>query len=475
MKLECDFFTGSARIMYQETAMDVVREIANMPGQEDPFYVLDVGDIVQKIKVWQLKMPRVKPFYAVKCNDNQTVLELLAALGTGFDCASKAEIQKVMDLGVDQSRIIYAHPCKPASHIRHAAKVQVSKMTFDNETELYKVQAYYPEAELLIRIRCDAEDAQCPLGVKFGVFPEDAAALLATAKSLDLNIVGVSFHVGSGCREPAVFHRAIAAAKQVFEEAQALGFNPNLLDIGGGFSGSHDNNLEELATYINEGLDEFFPEDCGVKVIAEPGRYVAASAFTLATHVVAKREVCDDNDTLVSTMYYINDGVYGSFNCTLYDHQVVYPRLLEDVDPHEPYMPCSIWGPTCDGLDQVLSGAKLPRLNCGDWLVWLEMGAYTLASAGTFNGFPLPKVHVVVPHHTWLYLEEHMGSSINLAPSDGASVNGDYYPDSNRLQDKGTLSVSAPAFCHRNATSHHEAVNIEDQLAQLDFIDVGEM
>lgn len=28
-------------------------------------------------------------FTAVKCNDDQTVLEILAALGIGFDCASK--------------------------------------------------------------------------------------------------------------------------------------------------------------------------------------------------------------------------------------------------------------------------------------------------------------------------------------------------------------------------------------------------
>lgn len=65
------------------------------------------------------------------------------------------------------------------------------------------------------------------------------------------------------------------------------------------------------------------------QIIAEPGRYVVASAFTLATNIVAKREVTDDNGSLVSTMYYINDGVYGSFNCTLYDHQTVNVSLLE--------------------------------------------------------------------------------------------------------------------------------------------------
>ena len=59
----------------------------------------------------------------------------------------QAEIHKILDLGVDQSRIIFANPCKPASHLRLAAKLQVPLMTFDNETELHKISAYYPEAK----------------------------------------------------------------------------------------------------------------------------------------------------------------------------------------------------------------------------------------------------------------------------------------------------------------------------------------
>ena len=74
--------------------------------------------------------------------------------------------------------------------------------------------------------------------------------------------------------------------------------------------------------------------------------------------------------------------------------------FLQDRDNETSY-PCSIWGPTCDGLDQVVSNMKLPQLKIGDWLVWENMGAYTLSAANTFNGFPLAGVHVVVPQHSW--------------------------------------------------------------------------
>lgn len=65
------------------------------------------------------------------------------------------------------------------------------------------------------------------------------------------------------------------------------------------------------------------------QIIAEPGRYVVASAFTLATNIIAKREVYDANGSLESIMYYVNDGLYGSFNTIVYDHSTCEAVLLK--------------------------------------------------------------------------------------------------------------------------------------------------
>lgn len=89
-------------------------------------------------------------FLAVKCNDSLTVLELLATLGTGFDCASKTEINKILSLDVSAERIIFANPAKPNSHIRHAAAMGVDVMTFDSETELHKIKQLFPQAKSVI-------------------------------------------------------------------------------------------------------------------------------------------------------------------------------------------------------------------------------------------------------------------------------------------------------------------------------------
>ena len=131
---------------------------------------------------------------------------------------------------------------------------------------------------------------------------------------------------------------------------------------------------QEITCEINAALDVYFPESSGVRVIAEPGRYFAASAFHLAANVIARRRVPNSASSVAQTpapsgehfMYYINDGVYGSFNCMLYDHQVLRAEPLKpcrDVDA--PLATSSVWGPTCDGLDVIHENILLPKLEIG--------------------------------------------------------------------------------------------------------------
>lgn len=163
-------------------------------------------------------MPRVVPFYAIKCNPDPGMVRLLAALGAGFDCASLGEVKQVLDLGVSPSRIIFAHPCKRPCDIRFARENGVGLTTFDTESELHKISATYPGFKCVLRIRADDPEARVPLGLKYGANPEEAPKLLATAQRLGLEVVGVSFHVGSACKNLAAYSSAIEKAKEVRAE-----------------------------------------------------------------------------------------------------------------------------------------------------------------------------------------------------------------------------------------------------------------
>ncbi|KAK3090417.1 hypothetical protein FSP39_011674 [Pinctada imbricata] len=384
--------------------------------RDEAFIIGDLGDIIKKYERWNAALPRVRPFYAVKCNDDHAVLKLLVDMGLSFDCASKVRRDREgTSLGVDPERIVYANPCKQTSFIKYAAKKHVSMMTFDNEDELHKIKAFYPDAQLILRILPQSNfKVQCELGNKFGCNPKKARYLLEAAKDLGLNVMGISFHVGSGCEEAEAFAVAVQQARDAFDAALQLGFDMTMLDIGGGFPGqsSAPISFEEIALVLNEALDRYFP-DTNVDIIAEPGRYFVASAFTLGVNIIAKRIVARDqhgdndepldyptaNDEPVM-MYYVNDGVYGSFNCLLYDHATVQVSVPDDSDGDVTYT-SSIWGPTCDGLDCILENTSLPELRVGNWLYFKDMGAYTMSAASTFNGMPPPRRFYNCSLETW--------------------------------------------------------------------------
>lgn len=371
-------------------------------GEEDTFFVADLGEVYRQHMRWKMNLPRVKPFYAVKCNPDPQLLRLLASLGTGFDCASKTEIELVLGMGVSPERIIYAQPCKTNSYVRYVASQGVSQMTFDNADELRKIAKLYPGAELFLRIETDDSSSLCQLSLKFGATMDMTDGLLQTARDLGLNVVGVSFHVGSGASDPSAFLKAVRDAHTVFQQGTAHGFEMKTLDVGGGFCS--DQTFEEMAGVLGAALDEYFPVHSGIRLIAEPGRYYASTAFTLASNVIARRTVRNEaDDTNIrgenSYMLYMNDGVYGNFSSIMFDHQnpvahilrssgqiyygttLAKPVVAEGIE-------YSIWGPTCDGIDRISESIRFEKtLDVGDWLYFEDMGAYTKCSATRFNGF----------------------------------------------------------------------------------------
>lgn len=332
------------------------------------------------------------------------MLRLLASLGTGFDCASKAEIEQVLAIGVDPSRIIYAQPCKTKSYVRYAAQVGVKQMTFDNTDELYKTKALFPDAELFLRILTDDSSSLCRLSQKFGASLDCTRELLELAKKLDLNVVGVSFHVGSGASDPQAFVKAVQDSRAIFDQAAEIGYDLKTLDVGGGFS---NETFEMMARVLSDALDDYFP--ASVRIIGEPGRYYVASAFTLACNIIARRDMRDPVTSGTSYMIYLNDGVYGNFSSIIFDHQHPVPQVLssKDQDKRCYATEYSIWGPTCDGIDIITDHAVFHELlDVGDWLYFEEMGAYTKCSATRFNGF--------TDKHEVIYTSSEPGASAIL-------------------------------------------------------------
>jgi len=442
----------------EKSAIDRTFQQQTGTGRERAFSVNDLGVVERQHSRWVRNLPAVRPFYAVKCNPDPTLCRTLAALGTGFDCASGDEMALVLGMGVIPNDIIFANPIKNIKDLKYARAQGVKKMTADNEAELYKIREIFPEAEIVLRLLADDSGSVMKFGAKFGAPLVQVEGLLKTAKALNLKVIGTSFHIGSGCFDAQSYRKAIELSKHVFDLGIKVGLPKfTFLDLGGGFPGNPVENerngdvpaFEEMAAVIREATAANFPPESGVQIIGEPGRYMATAWSTLFVLVQGKREVpkvAEDASSTRRFLYYINDGVYGSFNCIMFDHAHPEPipayrfmadrvsldrrqsaqreaarpfamssaasasmmsSLFSSADSSAPLsarafhttfgrdQACqgTFFGPTCDSMDVVATDFPCEELFVGDWLAFAHSGAYTSAAATTFNGMPKPTAH----------------------------------------------------------------------------------
>jgi ornithine decarboxylase len=363
--------------------LDIINYFLETHQSDQPFFIVNLKEVIKKINLWREYLPTIEPFYAIKCNPDEIIIKMMSSIGMGFDCASKNEIAKVISAGASPDKIIFANPCKMTEQIKYSRSNDIDLMTFDSSHELYKIKLYHPSAKLVIRIKTDDSKSRCKFNCKFGVDLDQVKELLQHAKYMELDIIGVSFHVGSGCEDENVYNTALRDCKKVYDIAKELDFILSLIDIGGGFPGDNNDKFIKMASVINNSINEYF-SDINIKFISEPGRFFVTSAYTLVTSVINKKIIkANDNDKHI--IYYLSESVYGSFNNTVFDHAKL--TLLPFNERNEKQYECTIYGPTCDSMDKISSNCKLPDLSIGEVIYIENMGAYTIAASSNFNGF----------------------------------------------------------------------------------------
>ncbi|KAF7896890.1 uncharacterized protein EAF01_009293 [Botrytis porri] len=390
----CRELPKSAEQLLNNTINQHIAHIEQFPhivGFNNPFFIADIEVIRRQHDLWVSHLPFVRPFYAVKCNTDTVMLRILMHLGIGFDCASVEEMKTVLSLGADPGSIIFANPCKAPEALAFAYNVGVRKTTFDNLDELDSINKYMPNAQLMLRIFANDNSALVTLGDKYGAPLESTQALLIRAKKLGINVIGTSFHIGSGASDPAVIRKAVEHSRLVWDIAESLGFSLRIVDIGGGFQ-STEAEFGTMATAVSRGISEAgFPKQ--TTFIAEPGRFYARSAFTLICKIIARRVSTMTGSSKTLEMLYQNDGVYGNFMNGLIEKEDFMPTLIKGKlnttmarkTGNHTY---KIWGPTCDSTDCVSQSTTFGcEVRVGDFLVYRNMGAYTSATATRFNGF----------------------------------------------------------------------------------------
>jgi ornithine decarboxylase len=360
-----------------------------------PIVVIDHDVIRRNYASFRKYFPKVQAYYAVKANPAPEIIETLYKAGASFDVASLPEfllVHRLIEHLPDKERqdfiwdkIIYANPIKPKETLK-ALDQYKPLITYDNHEELRKIKRHAPNAGLALRLRVPNTGSIVELSSKFGCDPGEAVDLIIEAFRIGLIVEGLSFHVGSQCANFDNFIKSLNIAAAVMAEARSRGHEIKILDIGGGFPVPYDPHVKPfyvLATKINAEIKRLFTKH--IEILAEPGRFLVATAATAIARVIGKA-VRDGK-----RCYYLDDGVYHTYSGVIFDH--VQYRL--NAFKRGPTEMCTVFGPTCDGLDTITQSEELPDLEIDDLVYSKDIGAYSNASSTWFNGFaPAKVVHV---------------------------------------------------------------------------------
>jgi ornithine decarboxylase len=357
-----------------------------------PLVIVDHKALRENYTQFRRHLPRVQAYYAVKANSAPEIVRTFYEAGASFDVASIAEFlsvyDNVKDLPEQQrqnfvwDRVIYANPIKATDTLEQLDPYK-PLVTYDNHEEIVKIARHAPHAGVVLRLRVPNTGSMVELSSKFGALPGEAVDLMIFAKNNKLEVEGLSFHVGSQCTNVQNYMQALELASNVFEEARERGIELKLLDIGGGFPAHYDKTVpafRTMAVAINRELERLFPPP--VEILAEPGRFLVASAATAVVRIIGKAvragKLC----------YYVDDGVYHTFSGVIFDHCQYPLKSFKNT----PTQLCAVFGPTCDALDTITLAEELPDLELGDYIYAPNIGAYSAASSTHFNGFPPAKV-----------------------------------------------------------------------------------
>ncbi len=373
---------------HPETSLDfaVVREAVKQ-GHKTPFLLIDPELARIKARRFKAAMPRVHPHYAVKANPHPEVLEIMLQEGVGFEIASIAELDLLLALGVPAREVYYSNPIKSSDYLRYAAGKGVEWYVLDSIDELRKIHGIKPDAKLYLRIETQNIGSDWPLSGKFGAAFPEAREIVEEAVRLRADLAGVTFHVGSQCRNLENWAIGIDNAERVFDMMRENGLEPRLLNIGGGYPVRHIKpipSIEKIGESVQAALEDI-PDT--IRVMAEPGRFLVSDSAYMVSRVVGTA-------TRHGTRWiYLDAGVFHGLMETVegMQYEVYTDRAGTEI-------PCTVAGPTCDSMDVMMRDEMLPEdLQEGDYIYIPNIGAYSTAYASEFNGFPKPEV-VVLRH-----------------------------------------------------------------------------
>ena len=370
-----------------------------------PLYVYSQRTLTENFQKLDAAMSPVNHLvcFSVKSNSNRSALRALANLGSGFDIVSGGELQRVIAAGGDPRQCVFAGVGKTEYEIEFALRQGIYSFNAESEPELQRINRVAARlkkiAPIAVRVNPGVDaytHAKITTGTyenKFGIQFEQVEGVYARAHKLkNLRLRGLQMHIGSQITEATPFERAVRKVLPLVKRLQGK-YPLEFFSVGGGLgivyqpalaSGaaawwktSAAKNILTPQKYAGRLVPLLQP--LSLKILIEPGRFIAGNAGILVTRVEFVKKTGRKNFVIVDAA--MNDLIRPAF----YD---AYHEIVPLTRKNGVQISSDVVGPICESSDFFCKDRPLPKVGAGDYLALLSAGAYGFAQASNYNTRP---------------------------------------------------------------------------------------
>ncbi len=356
-----------------------------------PLYVYSYHTLIDHFAKLKDAFRQVSPLicYSVKANSNLALLKALVNKGAGLDIVSGGELFRALRVGCPAKKIVYASVGKTDEEIEEAVKRGILFFNVESLPELENINRISGKlnktTSVAIRINPDVEAkthkfiTTGKITNKFGIDLKSAYnILLLREKFRNIRISGLHIHIGSQITKSTPYLAAITRIVGFIGRLKKEGIELEYLNIGGGLGIIYDNEKPQTAVKYARKILPLLKK-AGLKIIMEPGRFIAGNSGILVTRVLYVKNTPKKKFVIVDAGMndLIRPALYGAY------HQIL-PLCAERYTPNAAEK-VDIVGPICESGDFFAKERRLPKLKEGDFLAVMGAGAYGFSMSSNYN------------------------------------------------------------------------------------------
>ncbi len=356
-----------------------------------PFYVYSARTLKRHFRVFDEAFAGTDHLvcFAMKALSNLSILKLFASMGSGFDIVSAGELMRCLRAGADPRKIVFSGVGKTDEEIAAALEAGILMINVESRPELHRVNdvagRMKRRAPVSLRVNPDLDPGTHPhistghRDSKFGVPLSQVDEYYAEARGLpNLELVGLSTHIGSQITDTAPFNEAAEKAKVIVGKLRSAGIALKYLDLGGGLGIPYQEEPPSPAEYAKVLLEPV--RNLGLKILIEPGRVMVGNAGVFVTRVLYVKE------TDVKRFIVIDGAMNDLIRPVLYEayHDI---RPVDRRNPAKRVV-ADVVGPVCESGDFLARERELPEPKSGDLLAVMSAGAYGFVMSSNYNSRP---------------------------------------------------------------------------------------